>query len=53
MKKAVNRRDYTPESYAAMPTKTTLFWRSFVPWQLIRFIVLNVKIIKIVVGGHS
>jgi hypothetical protein len=51
--KPINRRGYTPESYVPMPTKVTLFWRRFVPWQLIRFIVLNARIIKIVVGGHS
>ncbi len=51
--KSTNRRDYSQESYAPMPTKLTIFWRSFVPWQFIRFIALNIKIIKIVVGGHS
>lgn len=51
--KFTNRRGYTPESYAPMPTKATLFWRSFVPWQLVRFMLLNIKILKIVVGGHS
>jgi hypothetical protein len=49
-----NRKiDYTPQSYAAMPTKATLFWRKFWPWQAWRFIVLNIKILKIVVKGHS
>lgn len=44
---------YSLSSYAATPTKNTLFWRKFWPWQAWRFIVLNVKIIKIVVKGHS
>jgi hypothetical protein len=47
------RRGYTQESYAPMPTKGTIFWRTFIPWQFVRFIVLNIKILKIVVGGHS
>lgn len=53
MESQTKPRGYTPEHYAAMPTKTTLFWRSFIPWQMIRFVVLNFKIIKIVVKGHS
>lgn len=51
--KNINRKGYTPESYAPMPTKSTIFWRKFIPWQVWRFIVLNIKILKIVVGGHS
>jgi len=47
------KRSYSQEYYAPMPTKTTLFWRNFVPWQAIRFLVLNLKILKIVVKGHS
>jgi len=44
---------YTEESYPPVPTRSTRFWRSFVPWQLVRFFVLNIKILRIVVGGHS
>jgi hypothetical protein len=51
--KTKNRVTYSDESYAPMPTKSTLFWRRFIPWQAWRFIVLNIKILKIVVGGHS
>ncbi|HPE58315.1 MAG TPA: hypothetical protein P5514_02585 [Bacteroidales bacterium] len=47
------RRGYTQESYAPMPTNATVFWRKFIPWQAWRFVVLNIKILKIVVGGHS
>lgn len=52
MKKTI-RRGYTQESYAPMPTKVNVFWRRFIPWQMIRFVVLNIKILKIVAGGHS
>jgi hypothetical protein len=44
---------YSEESYPPMPTKATLFWRRFWPWQVIRWIILNIKILRIVVGGHS
>lgn len=47
------KRSYSQEYYAPMPTKSTLFWRNFIPWQIIRFFVLNLKILKIVVKGHS
>jgi hypothetical protein len=48
-----NITPYSDESYPPVPTTNTRFWRSFVPWQIIRFFVLNLKIIRIVVGGHS
>lgn len=48
-----NSRGYTQESYSPMPTKTTLFWRNFILWQMLRFVILNIKILKIVVKGHS
>jgi hypothetical protein len=46
-------QSYSDESYPPFPTKGTLFWRCFMPWQAFRFVVLNFRIIKIVVGGHS
>jgi len=47
------KKGYVQEHYAPMPTKATLFWRNFAPWQLIRFFILNLRILKIVVKGHS
>ncbi|PID88182.1 MAG: hypothetical protein CSB06_01715 [Bacteroidia bacterium] len=44
----VSRREYNKASYSTVPTKRTMFWRRFIPWQAWRFIVLNLKIIKIV-----
>ncbi|HQQ12767.1 MAG TPA: hypothetical protein PK855_06370 [Bacteroidales bacterium] len=44
---------YSEESYPPVPTKGTRFWRSCVIWQATRFFILNLKIIRIVVGGHS
>lgn len=46
-------RAYYDESYPPLPTKSTLFWRKNIFWQVWRFIVLNLKIMRIIVGGHS
>ncbi len=46
-------RGYFEEAYPPMPTKSTQFWRRMWLWQFYRFIVLNIKIMRIVVGGHS
>jgi primase-polymerase (primpol)-like protein len=40
-------------SYATEPTGWTKFWRTSFLKQIIRFFVLNLKIMRIVVGGHS
>ena len=44
---------YSEEAYPPIPNSATRFWRKNKAWQFIRFIILNVKIMKIVVGGHS
>ena len=36
-----------------MPTKSTLFMRNFVPWQIYRFIVINIKMIKLIHREHK
>ena len=46
-------RGYKDEDYPPVPTKGTRFWRKFFPWQIYRFFVLNLKIMRIVIGGHS
>jgi hypothetical protein len=46
-------RGYYEESYPPLPTKATRFWRRNMIWQAYRFIVLNLKIMRIIVGGHS
>jgi hypothetical protein len=46
-------KGYYEEAYPPMPTKTTIFWRKNLIWQFIKFIILNLKIMKIVVRGHS
>ncbi len=43
----------SPEaSYAPRPTRTTLFFRTFLPWQAIRFVVINLKMLGIIARSH-
>lgn len=46
-------RGYYEESYPPIPTKSTRYWRKNILFQLVRFFVLNLKMIRIVAGGHS
>jgi len=46
-------RAYYDEAYPPVPTKAISFWRRCILWQIVRFIVLNLKIMRIIVGGHS
>ncbi len=44
---------YSNMAYATEPTRMTKFWRRCFLKQIIRFFVLNLRIMRIVVGGHS
>lgn len=44
---------YSQTSFATEPTGWTKFIRTCILYQLVRFFVLNLKIMRIVVGGHS
>jgi hypothetical protein len=46
-------RGYNEEAYPPMPTRATKFWRKNIIKQVFRFFVLNIRIMRIVVGGHS
>jgi len=39
--------------YVTRPTRSTIFLRTFVPWQLWRFVRINTKMIKIIRGSRS
>ena len=56
-KELIDLRDYTipysESSYATEPTRWTKFLRTCILFQAVRFVVLNLKIMRIVVGGHS
>jgi hypothetical protein len=44
---------YSNRSFATEPTKMVKFMRVFFIFQLFNFFKLNLKVMKIVVGGHS
>jgi hypothetical protein len=46
-------RGYYEESYPPLPTNATKFWRRSLALQAVRFIILNLRIMRIIVGGHS
>ena len=48
------RRDPdAPDFFAPMPTKLTLFLRTFVPWQLVKFVWINLKMIRMIFLSHG
>jgi len=42
----------TGASMAAVPTRWTIFLRTFLPWQVIRFIVINLKMLRLIWRSH-
>lgn len=38
---------------APRPTKVTLFLRSFLPWQLIRFMIINLRMTIMITKSHG
>lgn len=43
-----------PSTRGAMrPTHATVFWRTFVPWQVIRFLIINFKISMMILKSHD
>lgn len=43
-----------PSSYATKPTRFTLFLRTFVPWQIVRFLIVNIKMMRMTwLNKHS
>ncbi len=45
-------RPYEREYYAPTPSPTTRFFRTFVPWQLVRFAWINLKMLRMISIGH-
>ncbi len=35
------------------PTRRMLFWRTFVPWQLVRFLIINLRITVMILKSHD
>ena len=45
---------YSKEAKSFMaPTGWTLFIRTFVPWQIIKFMYYNLKMLKVLFKGHG
>jgi len=40
-------------NYVTRPTRFTVFLRTFLPWQIWRFAVINVKMIEIIRRSHG
>jgi hypothetical protein len=44
---------FTERFYATRPTARVLFLRTFLPWQLWRFVVINLKMLRIIARSHG
>lgn len=44
---------YSQSHYAARPTRRTLFFRTFLPWQLLRFLVVNLRMTVMILKSHD
>ncbi len=38
--------------FAPRPTRLTRFFRTFVPWQFLKFIFINIKMIRMIRKSH-
>jgi hypothetical protein len=38
--------------YVSTPTRRTIFWRTFLPWQLWRFVRINLKMLGVIRRSH-
>jgi len=48
------RRPYEREYYVPVPSSRTVFFRTFVPWQIIRFLYINLKMMRMIwIGDHG
>jgi hypothetical protein len=46
-------REHLRESfYATKPTRFTVFMRTFLPWQLWRFVRINLGMLRIIARSH-
>jgi hypothetical protein len=44
---------YTREFFVPRPSAMTLFFRTFVLWQLVRFVWVNIKMLRMIGKAHS
>lgn len=38
---------------AIIPTRLTIFLRTFIPWQLLRFVAVNIKMTFMILKSHN
>ena len=49
---APNKEPYQQAYYPPKPTGLTCFMRKFLPWQFVRFVIINLKMIKLMSRSH-
>ena len=47
-----DRVHLTESFYATRPTPFTVFLRTFIPWQMLRFAVINLKMLTLIGKSH-
>lgn len=50
--KLINKEPYQQAYYPPKPTGLTRFMRTCVLWQILRFFLINLKIIKLMAKSH-
>jgi hypothetical protein len=43
----------TEAFFATRPTRWTVFLRTFIPWQIVRFVVINLKMLRMIRISHA
>lgn len=49
---AIEKAHLKPWFYATKPTRGTVFLRTFLPWQIWRFLRINLKMVTIIGRSH-
>lgn len=47
------RAHLTESFYATRPTRLTVFLRTFLPWQAWRFLVINLRMLRLIGKSHQ
>lgn len=50
---ALERAHMKSAFYATKPTRATVFFRTFLPWQMWRFLRINLKMMTIIARSHK
>ena len=52
VKKTTYKDSYRPDKYCPNPTKLTRYLRVSVVWQMYRFLIVNMKMLKLMANSH-